>query len=448
MNLQPILVVDDEKEMRAAMCTALKRSGYPVDSVGSGVAALERVKTDNVGMVITDMKMPEMSGMEVLSGVKQISPQVPVIMVTAYGTVDNAVSAIQKGAADYILKPFSIDTLTATVKRAYKNTVSLEGHHHSASKEDCRFKEREIITTDPKMLQLLQLAKRIAPSKATILILGESGTGKELLASYIHRHSGLTGQPYVTMNCAALPESLAESELFGHEKGAFTGAATIRKGKFELANGGTILLDEISEMSIQLQAKLLRVLQEKEIDRVGGSAPYPVDTRVIAISNIDLQQAVFEGKFREDLYYRINVIPLKMQPLRERKCDIVPLAGYFLKKYGKIYEKTIKHIDEKTKSLLIEHEWKGNVRELKNTMERSVLTGSGEVLLPEHLQLEDSGSKGVTRISLPSGISVREMEKELIVKTLDEVKGNRTQAAEILGISIRTLRNKINSYLE
>jgi transcriptional regulator with PAS, ATPase and Fis domain len=278
--------------------------------------------------------------------------------------------------------------------------------------------------------------------------MGESGTGKELLASFIHQHSGQSDRPYIAINCAALPEGLAESELFGYEKGAFTGAVSRKIGKFELANHGTIILDEITEIAIPLQAKLLRVLQEREIDRVGGDKPVPVDTRIIAISNIDINKAVKEGKFREDLFYRINVIPLTIPPLRERKGDIPLLANYFLEKYSLSNNKKMTKIAEETISLLLRYDWKGSVRELENTIERAVLLGKGEVLLPKHLFLEELGSNGRKSVSIRAGLSVKAMEKELIFHTLEEVNNNRTHAAKLLGISIRTLRNKLREYKE
>jgi transcriptional regulator with PAS, ATPase and Fis domain len=294
------------------------------------------------------------------------------------------------------------------------------------------------------------LAKGVAASNATILIQGESGTGKELLAAYVHRHSRHPDAPYVAINCAALPDTLAESELFGHEKGSFTGAINRKIGKFEMAKSGTIVLDEISEMPLALQAKLLRVLQEKEIDRVGGTRPVPIDARVIAISNVELKNAISKGKFREDLFYRINVIPLTLPPLRERKGDIPLLAQYFLEKYSLLNKQNNSGIADEAMTLLLEHGWKGNVRELENTIERAVLISGGEIILPEHLILEDvEGDFHFTNaIPVKVGCTVREMEKELINRTLTEVNDNRTHAAELLGISIRTLRNKLREYKE
>jgi len=306
---------------------------------------------------------------------------------------------------------------------------------------------QKMITQDPRLLDLLDIAKNVADSDATILIQGESGTGKELLACYIHRLSRRKG-PYIAVNCAALPESLSESELFGHEKGAFTGAIKRKYGKFELANDGTIVLDEISELSLKLQAKLLRVLQEKMIDRVGGEKPIPIEYRLIAISNLDLKMAVQEEIFREDLYYRINVIPMTIPPLRERIKDIHLLVHHFLEKYCTLYKKKMKTISSQAMSLLLKIEWRGNVRELENTIERMVLLSKTEIVLPDHLFIENLTEPKTNIVNIRSGFTLKEMEKELISQTLKELNNNRTRAAERLGISIRTLRNKLKEYKE
>lgn len=448
MQTQPILVVDDEPDMRIALTHALSHSGYSVESASSGLEALEKFEADKFSLIITDLKMPGMSGIEVLGKVKKRSPKIPVIMITAYGTINNAVEAMQEGASDYILKPFSTEILEAAIKKVYINSNGKAQSKLLEVYSKRNSETKRIITQDSKFLNILELAKNVAPSNATVLIMGESGTGKELLASFIHQHSGQSDRPYVAINCAALPESLAESELFGYEKGAFTGAVSRKIGKFELANHGTIILDEITEIAIPLQAKLLRVLQEREIDRVGGDKPVPVDTRIIAISNIDINKAVKEGKFREDLFYRINVIPLTIPPLRERKGDIPLLANYFLEKYSLSNNKKMTKIAEETISLLLRYDWKGSVRELENTIERAVLLGKGEVLLPKHLFLEELGSNGRKSVPIRAGLSVKAMEKELIFHTLEEVNNNRTHAAKLLGISIRTLRNKLREYKE
>jgi len=449
MSTKSILVVDDEPDMRIALTHALSRSGYSVATASSGFEALEKFQRETFRIVITDIKMSKMSGLEVLQEVKKVSPQIPVIMITAYGTISNAVEAMKEGASDYLLKPFSSETLEEAVRKAWENSNGQAKDRPIEIYSRKNSETKRIITQDSNLLKILDLAKNVASSNATVLIQGESGTGKELLASFIHQHSRQEKKPYVAVNCAALPEGLAESELFGHEKGSFTGALSRKTGKFELANQGTILLDEISEMAMPLQAKLLRVLQERVVDRVGGSKPIPIDVRIIAITNIDLKKAVKEGKFREDLFYRVNVIPLTILPLRERKGDIPPLAKYFLEKYSLNNNKNMTRIAEETISLLLKYDWKGNARELENTIERAVLLGEGEVLLPKHLFLEEPEPERVRRVSsnlIRVGLSVKEMEKELIFLTLKEAKDNRTHAAKNLGISIRTLRNKLREY--
>jgi DNA-binding NtrC family response regulator len=448
MGLAPILVVDDESEMRSALSHALTRGGFSVENAASGTEALVKLKKDAFSMVITDLKMPEMSGMEVLDAAKKIAPKVPVIMITAFGSIHNAVEAMQEGAADYLLKPFSFETLENTVKKVLKSTDGNANIRLSKQNSMTQSTVKTLVTQDPKLLDILKLARKVASSRSTILIQGESGTGKELLAAYIHEHSGYKDEPYVAVNCAALPDTLAESELFGHEKGAFTGAVNRKMGKFELAKQGTVVLDEISEMTLPLQAKLLRVLQEREIDRVGGSGPVPMHARVVAISNVDLKKAVTNGKFREDLYYRVNVVPFTIPPLRERKGDIPVLAGHFLEKYSEMNQQDMMQISDAAMAQLANNDWKGNIRELENTIERAVLIGNGSKLMPEHFILDsiDSEKHSQTAVPMKAGMTVREMERQLISRTLDEVSDNRTRAAELLGISIRTLRNKLREY--
>ena len=439
MTKEKILVADDEFVMREGLKETLLDMGYWVDLAKNGDEAINLLKTRPYAMIITDIKMPKAGGMDVLMKARQVKSDIPVLMMTAYGTVDNAVEAMKKGAFDYILKPFSAEAVEKCVLRALggKNKNHPDLSHIESG-------ERPIITRDKNMLKLLDLAENVAKSDATVLIQGESGTGKELLARLIHNKSPRKTGPFIAVNCAALPENLLESELFGHERGAFTGASNRKIGKFEQAGGGTLLLDEISEMNLVLQAKLLRVLQERVVDRVGGDKPVNVDIRIIATTNRDMTKMIADGSFREDLYYRINVFPIKVPPLRERVVDIAPLAEYFVKKYsGQDVEFSTDAMKELEKS-----PWNGNIRELENIIQRALLLAGNGPILQSHLffnetagSLDDRAGSG-----LNVGMSVRDAEKELILKTLDNYDGNRSKAAEVLDISVRTLRNKLKEY--
>jgi DNA-binding NtrC family response regulator len=447
-DMSPVLVVDDHPDLRAEISQNLDSVGFQVDSVSNGPEALERVRSTKFCLVITDEKIMGIDGRDVLSSVKKIAPQIPVIVMTANGTVHNAVEAMQAGASDYLLKPFSFESLEKTIKKAIGGTNGNGSSKSGGQMSADHPAGKVILTRNSKMQDILKQARGVAPSSATVLIQGESGTGKELLAAYVHQHSRHPEARYVALNCAALPDTLAESELFGHEKGSFTGAIGRKLGKFELACKGTVVLDEISEMPLPLQAKLLRVLQEKEVDRVGGTRPVSIDARVIAITNVNLRSALADGKFREDLYYRINVIPLVVPPLRERRDDIELLVQHFLEKYSRANHKKEAVIEDAALNLLLNHNWKGNVRELENVMERAVLIGDGKSVLPEHLLLDpfENHTKSSELLEVKAGYTVRQMEKKLIFNTLNQVDDNRTRAAELLGISIRTLRNKLHEY--
>jgi DNA-binding NtrC family response regulator len=456
METKSILVVDDEPSMRMALSESLESCGYEVVTANNGEDALNKFQEGLYEVVITDVRMPKQGGMEVLRRIKEISHQTPVIVITAYGTVNTAVEAMKEGASDFIMKPFSLEHLELVVK----NVVSKNEQDESTSgqgKQEYLSSKKTIVTKDERMLSLLDLLKGIARSNSSVLIQGESGTGKELIARYIHHCSDRSHMPFVAVNCSAIPHNLLESEMFGHEKGAFTGAAIKRLGKFELAHGGTLLLDEISEMDLQLQAKLLRVIQESEVDRLGGKGPVPVDVRIIATTNADLKKRVSEKKFRDDLYYRLNVIPVKIPPLRERRDDIGVLTNYFLKKFNKRNGRNDSKISKDVKVMLEEHNWPGNVRELENVIERSVLICRGDTILPEHLYMD--GDCGDTKhienthqmtsgeqVDTSQGLTLRDYEKRLIFDTLEKVGGNKTQASKILGISVRTMRNKLNEY--
>jgi len=440
---EELLVVDDEPQMLIAINETLRRRGYSITTAGSGIEALRRLKEKYFQLVITDMRMPEVSGLDLLRKVKNLAPQTPVILLTAYGTVQNAVEAMRDGAYDYLLKPFSSDSLESVVRRALD----------SAPRKNAKA-SHAIITQDPGFSHTLEMAAQAAVSNATVLIEAESGTGKELLARMIHLRSPRCLNSFVAVNCAALPENLLESELFGFEMGAFTGANASKPGKFELANHGTLLLDEIGEMAPILQAKLLRVLQEKEVDRIGGKNPVEIDVRVIATTNRDLQALVRNEGFREDLYYRLNVVRLVIPPLRERRGDIPLLVDFFCRRYGKDLGRADVCVSDEALEKLMRHDWPGNVRELENMIQRAVTLYGGAAIHSGDLALSasplpfpvESPANTQAKPGFPAGVTVREMERQLICRTLEDTGGNRTRAAKCLGISLRTLRNKLNEF--
>jgi DNA-binding NtrC family response regulator len=445
----PILIVDHDARSRAALAQALREAGLNAEGAAGGREALARLARGRFGLLVVEVGMPDMGGIELLKALRQREAGMPVILTSARGSIDEAVEAMQAGACDYLLKPFSPEGFEACVRKALSVAAAEEVLERPRRDPDPRAARRNLITQDPRMREVLATARQVAPSTATVLITGESGTGKELLAAYIHRHGLAPEAPYVAVNCAALPDTLAESELFGHERGAFTGAVARKVGKFELVKKGSIVLDEIGEMSLALQAKLLRVLQEREIDRVGGGMPIPVAARVIAITNRDLSRAVAVGGFREDLFYRINVISLRIPPLRERPGDIPLLARHFMDKFNTLANRSVARFSEEALDLLCRSNWKGNVRELENAVERAVLLADGQTILPSHLQLPPAAgnSRGDAAAGgFRIGTTVWEMERQLIMGTLSGVQNNRTRAAELLGISIRTLRNKLNEY--
>jgi len=425
-----LLVVDDDIQMQSALETALRRKGFSVETASNGFEAARKLENFEPAAVLTDLRMPGMSGLELLQHIRENKPALPVVVLSAYGTVPDAVEAIKAGASDFLLKPFSNTDLEEVLHRI------LEEKPASVSESS------EIITDDSEMKALLKRAAQVAKTRATILVQAESGTGKELLARWIHKNSCQALGPFVAVNCAALPENLLESELFGYEKGAFTGANALKPGKFELAQNGTVLLDEIGEMVPLLQAKLLRVLQEHELDRVGGKRPIPLNVRVIATTNKDLRKLLQRGQFREDLYFRLNVVPLRIPPLRERTDDIPVLVRHFAKKYGTASDAI--EIEPQTLSVLSRYSWPGNVRELENVIQRSFAIRGRLKLSPMDLYEQ---TVGCPEISAPqAGSSMSDMERKLIMNTLEQTNGNRTHAAKLLGISLRTLRNKLREY--
>lgn len=452
-----VLVADDDAQMQLAIKTCLMRKGYDVTVVPDGKQALEKVESDSFDVIISDQRMPEMGGQELLSALKERNIITPFIMITAHGTISQAVEAMQLGAADFITKPFASDELERVIERVLKLDPELVENDASEVRGRRTKKGRAIITNDSMMIRVLEVAEAVARSDATVLIQGESGTGKELIARLVHSASPRVNQPFVAVNCAALPATLLESELFGHEKGAFTGAQAKKIGKFELAHGGTILLDEISEMELMLQAKLLRVLQEREVDRVGGRDPISIDVRVLATTNKNLQEAVEAGKFRADLYYRLNVIPITLPALRDRIGDVKILVEHFMRQFlGENYQPLSKEVV----SALEAHQWPGNVRELQNAVERAAILSRGappsssDFLIHEKIKglrsnievIKDEPIADVSNLTIRSGLTVQEMEKALIFETLKSTNYNRTQAATLLGISVRTLRNKLHEY--
>ena len=443
-----ILIVDDESEMRVALETTLKREKFQLTCAEDGKQALEKMEDDDYDLILTDVRMPKLNGLELLRAVKEKSPKTQVVMMTAYGTIDNAVEAMKEGAFDYLIKGsgFSADVLVSTVKRAFLDPGSfIPPTPRPTTQMKSLGDMKRIVTQNEEMKKLLQFAENVSYSKSTVLIMGETGTGKELFARYIHQCSPRSEKPFMAVNCAALPEGLLESELFGHEKGSFTGATENKEGKFELANNSSLLLDEVTEMSPPLQAKLLRVLQEHEVDKIGGRAPIPVDVRVIATSNRDIRKRIQDQEFREDLYYRLNVVPINLIPLRERIDDIPVLVDNFIKQFCQENGKSSIKIDSATLTLLKKYRWPGNIRELGNIVERSCLMCQGETMLPSHLFFDEELHPNEKEAPRMSG-TIYEMEKELITQTLEEVSGNKTKAADSLGISIRTLRNKLNEY--
>jgi DNA-binding NtrC family response regulator len=447
--MQRILVVDDDFAMRTALAESLESCGFEVEMAEDGAVAINKFRKIGFALVITDLRMPKMNGIDILRAVKKIAPHTPVIIVSAYGTVQNAVEAMKYGAAEFLLKPFSLEELETKVK----NVLRADRENETAGEQDPEENQtREIITQNERMKAILGMLKSVAKSKSTVLIYGESGTGKELFARYIYTNSDRGKEPFVAVNCAAIPHNLLESEMFGYEKGAFTGALQRTPGKFELASNGTLLLDEISEMDMGLQAKLLRVLQESEVDRVGGRAPVPVDVRIIATTNADLLERVREKTFRHDLYYRLNVIPVKIPPLRERGDDIKLLIDHFLQKNSKINKRPQPELAKEALTILLSYPWPGNVRELENTIERAVLVSAGGVIKAENLYLDSNAMGGINPLPENSGGSsagggtISDMEKKLIFDTLKAVDGNKTEAAKILGVSIRTIRNKLHEY--
>ncbi|HWV37842.1 MAG TPA: sigma-54 dependent transcriptional regulator [Vulgatibacter sp.] len=456
-----VLIVDDETNLRKVLAATLKREGYDVVQAADGEQAIEIFDQGGIDIVVSDLVMPKLGGFEVLQHVLDKAPEVPVILITAHGTVDSAVQAIKTGAFDYVTKPFEQNELRQVIAKAARTRDLDRGGNLSGVLDGSKIPAR-IVGESPRMQEIYRIVEKVADTPSTVLITGESGTGKELIAQALHRGSSRHTQPLIKINCAAIPKDLMESELFGYERGAFTGAVTSKPGRFELADGGTLFLDEIGEISIEMQVKLLRALQESEFERVGGVKTIKVDVRLIAATNRDLQKEIQAGRFREELYYRLNVVPVALPPLRERRDDIPLLVEFFLDKYNRRLNKRIAKLSPAALEMLQNHPWPGNIRELENLMERTVLFADGPVVgvsdLPESLRAPQAGVPSILSVPMPAIApgdaslkdivkgSVAVLERDLITRALDETGGNVTQAAKKLKISRKSLQNKMKEF--
>jgi two-component system response regulator HydG len=435
-----ILIVDDQSSVRELLRAVLESDGHEIEDAADGAAAVDRLKAGFHDLAIMDIRMPGLDGVDALARMKEVSPRTGVVMMTAYASVDTAVRAMKLGAFDYITKPIDIDEVRSVVSRFMRESAEPgEGEPEDVVAAG------DVVGVSDAFRAAVNLAHRVAESDATVLILGESGTGKEIIAREIHRASARSRKSFVAVNCSAIPEGLLESELFGHEKGAFTGAVRQKKGRFEVADGGTVFLDEIGDMSSALQAKLLRFLQDHAVQHVGGSEDIEVDVRVLAATNKDLGVEIAEGRFREDLYFRLNVVTITMPPLSARAEDIPLLIDHFLRRFAAPGAKP-KRMSPKAMRLAMSAEWPGNVRELENAVQRAVILSRGETIFPEHLPAKVQAADGDHGGAVPAGRTMREVERDTIVRALRETDGNRTHAAKILGISRRTLQNKIKEY--
>ena len=437
MKSLPILVVEDDEDLREAVCATMKLAGYEALAAANGNDAMIVLQQTRVGMVVSDVQMKPVDGFTLLKKIKAFDPELPVLLMTAFGDVEKAVAAMQTGACDYLLKPFDPDNLLAHIQR------------HALSRPE---HDDKVVAKDARTRALLSLAKRVAQSPATVMLTGESGCGKEVIARFIHQHSARSAKPFVAINCAAIPENLLEATLFGYEKGAFTGAAQAQPGKFEQAQGGTLLLDEVSEMPLELQAKLLRVLQEREVERVGGHKAIKLDIRVLATSNRDMMATVKSGRFREDLYYRLNVFPIEIPPLRERPLDIEPLAQRALAEATAGSGHAARTMTTAAIEKLTRYSWPGNVRELENVMQRALILAADDLIDAEHIHLpradsvRQEGEETNSTDTEPPSEDIKTLERKHILETLAAVNGSRKLAVKKLGISERTLRYKLQQY--
>jgi DNA-binding NtrC family response regulator len=449
--MSSILVIDDKDAMRKMMSQTLAEEGYVVDTAANGPEGIEKAKARQFDLVITDLKMPDMDGLEVLSQLKEINTETAVIVMTAYGTIEAAVSAMKKGAFDFLAKPFESEHMLVLVEKAIQSQRIVAENELLREELGQRLGMGEIIGKNEKILEVIGLIQKVAVSDTSVLLQGESGTGKELFARAIHNLSPRKNKPVIAINCAAIPRDLLENELFGSERGAFTGSVARKIGKFEIADGGTIFLDEIGDMDIALQAKLLRVLQERTIERLGGIKTTKVDTRVIAASNADLKTLIIEKKFREDLFYRLSVFPVTIPPLRDRRDDVEALANHFIARFCKEMNKKPKSLSADAMAIMEKYHWPGNVRELENTIERAIILCEGSKIKPEHLAIRLTTNNEI-RMREGSGLkeigtnAQAEAERAAIIRVLAQVRGNKRRCAQILKIDYTTLFDKIKRY--
>jgi two-component system, NtrC family, response regulator len=447
-----VVVIDDEVNAATALETLLKEDGYDAARANDARSGLLLIEKTDPDVVLTDLRMPGMDGLELLASIKKTRPETMVVLMTAYGTVKTAVKAMKLGAEDYLGKPIDVEELEIVLQKTLEKKRLLEETTVLKARLEQKYKFENLVGESPGMLQAFKAIRQVAPSSASVLLLGESGTGKELFAQAIHQNSPRRTKPFIRVACASLPETLLESELFGHEKGSFTGALYTRAGRFEAADGGTLFLDEIGDISPTVQVKLLRFLEEKEFERVGGNRTFKVDVRIVAATHRDLKKRIEEGTFREDLYYRLNVIEIQIPPLREREGDIPLLAQHFLQKYAAANGKEVMGLSDEVLAMLWRHNWPGNVRELENALERAVVLCDQPFLLPAHFPTlrkaaeDSSASKSVTRgVSIP-GSTLAEIEREAILRTLESVGGSTSRAASLLHISTRKIQYKLKEY--
>ena len=449
MDRKLILIVEDDPKVGESIRLLLKKRGYETLLASNGKEALPLFRQEMVDLVITDLLMPKMDGIELLEAVKSLKPETEVIVISAQGTVEKAVQAMKLGAFDFIEKPINPRVISLVVERALEKQTLILQNRDLRSKLEDKFHFKNIIGRSAKMIKIFELIQHIAPYDSSVLIIGESGTGKELIANAIHYSSPRTSMSFIKVSCASLSEGIIESELFGHEKGAFTGAISSRKGRFEIAHQGTLFLDEVGDIPLATQIKLLRVLQDGEFERVGGNKTIQASIRIIAASNRDLQEAVKQGTFREDLYYRLNVVSIKLPPLRERKEDISFLVNFFIDKFNQRYKMKVKGVSQRAMNFLIDYEWSGNVRELENTIESILVINSPEVIDIQHLPQEVKEVKEKPEvIPIKIGTPLEEVEREMLIQTLKATKGNKRRAAELLGINVRTIHRKMEGIEE